>query len=266
MPRSRDLFLNETIRVQIASPVTFTALLNMSRTWSIPIIMPIASAGRPTELNTMFSVIIPTDGTAAVPIEDITAVKITVKRALVLRSIPYAWAANMTAQPCMMAVPSMLIVAPSGTVNEEISSDTPISESFDMVSGIVAFDDEDENAKNCTEVNFLKKLRGFNLVNATSSDGYTRNACMAKHNSTHPIYLAIGIKPSKPSVEKVLAIKQKIPIGANFITIRVISIMILSLYMKNLLTISVSSLNFANIMPTSTPKIMTGNISPFARA
>ena len=157
--------------VVTASPVTLTAVLNMSRIWSIPMIMPIASTGRPTELKTMFNVINPTDGTPAVPIDAITAVKITVRSAVVPRSIPYAWAANMTAQPCMMAVPSMLMVAPSGIVNEETSRETPNSVSFSMFRGIVAFDVEDENAKNITGTNFLKNLIGFSLVKTTSNDG-----------------------------------------------------------------------------------------------
>ena len=74
--------------VHIASPVTFTAVLNMSRRWSIPIMIPIASTGKPTELNTIFNVINPTEGTPAVPTEAITAVKTTVIRADVPRSIP----------------------------------------------------------------------------------------------------------------------------------------------------------------------------------
>lgn len=52
--------------------------------------IPIASIGRPTEANTIFNVINPTDGTAAVPIEAMTAVKITVRSADVPKSIPYA--------------------------------------------------------------------------------------------------------------------------------------------------------------------------------
>ena len=68
MSTSRALFLNETIMVQIASPVILTAVLNISRIWSIPKIIPIASTGNPTELNTIVKVTRPTDGTPAVPI------------------------------------------------------------------------------------------------------------------------------------------------------------------------------------------------------
>lgn len=166
-----DLFLNETIIVQIASPVTFTAVLIMSKIRSIPIIIPIASIGKPTELNTMVSVTSPTDGTPAVPIEAITAVKITVINAESPKSIPKAWAVNMTAQPCIIEVPSMLIVAPNGIVNEDTSRETPSSDNFSKFKGIVAFEVDDENAKNITETNFLKNIIGFNLVNIISNAG-----------------------------------------------------------------------------------------------
>ena len=91
---SMALFLNETIIEQIASPVTLTAVLNMSIIWSIPKIIPIASIGNPIELNTIVNVTSPTEGTPAVPIDAITAVKITVNNAEVPKSTPYAWAAR----------------------------------------------------------------------------------------------------------------------------------------------------------------------------
>ena len=119
------------------------------------------------------------------------------------------------------------MVAPSGMVNDETSRETPSSESFSRFNGIVAFDVEEENAKNITEINFLKNLIGFSLVKITSSEGYTTNACIARPKRTQPIYLANGSNPLKPSEAKVFAIRQNIPIGANFITIRVISIMML---------------------------------------
>ena len=171
MSMSIALFLNETIIVQIASPVTLTAVLNMSMIWSIPKSMAIASTGNPTELNTIFKVMIPTEGTPAVPIEAITAVKITVIRAEIPKSIPYACAANITAHPCMIAVPSMFIVAPNGIVNEDISLDTPISDNFSKFNGIVAFDVEDENAKIITDMNLLKNGIGFSLVKIVIKDG-----------------------------------------------------------------------------------------------
>ena len=59
------------------------------------------------------------------------------------------WAANMTAAPCINAVPSMLIVAPNGIVNDgtsEVKHQVLIT--FQEVKGMVAFDEDDENAKN----------------------------------------------------------------------------------------------------------------------
>ena len=76
----------------------------------------------------------------------------------------------MTATPCMIAVPSILIVAPSGMVNDDTSLETPISVSFSKLIGIVAVEVEG-NAKIMTGRNFLKNVIGFNLVKATSSAG-----------------------------------------------------------------------------------------------
>ena len=72
------MFWFATIVVQTASPVILTAVLVISRILSIPIIRAIPSTGRPTELNTIVSVIRPTLGIPAVPIEASVAVPITV--------------------------------------------------------------------------------------------------------------------------------------------------------------------------------------------
>ena len=71
-----------------------------------------------------------------------------------------------------------------------------------MFNGIVAFDVEDENAKNITENNLLKNLIGFNLVKIISSDGYTKNACIARPKRTHPIYLVMEINRQIPMMRK----------------------------------------------------------------
>ena len=86
------------------------------------------------------------DGIPAALIEAITAVIITVIRADVPKSNPQACVANIMAQPCIMAFPSMLIVAPNGIENDDTSLETPSSDNFSNVNGIVAFDDVDENA------------------------------------------------------------------------------------------------------------------------
>lgn len=190
-------------------------------------INPIASTGKPIELNTMLSVIRPTDGTPAVPIDATTAVKITVMNADNPKSIPYAWDANITAHPCIIAVPSMLMVAPRGIVNDEISFETPISDNFSIFNGIVAFDVDDENAKNMTEKNFLKNTTGFSLVIINISVGYTMNACIPNAIITQTTYFVSGIMASKPNPPNVLAIKQNTPIGAKYIIIEVMFIITL---------------------------------------
>ena len=71
-------FWQATMVVQTASPVILTAVLAISRIRSIPMIIPIASTGSPTELNTIVSVTRPTLGIPAVPIDASVAVPITV--------------------------------------------------------------------------------------------------------------------------------------------------------------------------------------------
>ena len=65
----------------------------------------------------------------------------------------------------------MLMVAPSGIVNDETSLETPSSESFSKFRGIVAFDVEDENANSITDRNLLKNGIGFYRVRITINDG-----------------------------------------------------------------------------------------------
>ena len=76
--------------VHTASPVILTAVLIISRILSIPIIRAIPSVGSPTELSTIARVIRPTLGTPAVPIDARVAVRTTVARLPIVRSIPYA--------------------------------------------------------------------------------------------------------------------------------------------------------------------------------
>ena len=71
-------FWQATMVVQTASPVILTAVLAISRIRSIPMIIPIASTGRPTELNTIVKVTSQTLGIPAVPMEASVAVPITV--------------------------------------------------------------------------------------------------------------------------------------------------------------------------------------------
>tara|TARA_Y100000739_G_C20296962_1_gene323650 strand:- start:58 stop:276 length:219 start_codon:yes stop_codon:yes gene_type:complete len=65
----------------------------------------------------------------------------------------------------MIAVPSILIVAPTGTTNEETSFLTPRSSVTVLrVTGIVAALDEVEKANKATFLIFLKKVIGFRFA------------------------------------------------------------------------------------------------------
>src|SRR5690606_25626391 len=86
---------------------------------------PMPSGGKPPLLNTMASIIKPTPGTPAVPILAKTAVSTTVTISIADKSMPYAWAMNIVATPCIIAVPSMLIVAPRGCTKELTDFGTP---------------------------------------------------------------------------------------------------------------------------------------------
>ena len=65
-----------------------------------------------------------------------------------------------------MAVPSILIVAPSGTVKDPIEELTPILFfTVSYVIGIVALLEEVIKAKTASDLTFMKNLRGFNRAN-----------------------------------------------------------------------------------------------------
>ena len=98
------------------------------------------------------------------------AVAITVNIPENVRLMPYAWAINTTATPCMIDVPSILMVAPRGMVKDEICFDTPTFLcSVSMDSGMVVLDVDVENANIMTGKNFLINLAGFSLVNKNSN-------------------------------------------------------------------------------------------------
>ena len=126
------------------------------------------AAGKPTDSKTIASMMVPTPGTPAVPIAAVTAVMTTVMSALVDRSMPKACATNTTATPCMMAVPLMLMVAPSGMVKDATFSSTPhLRSSVSRLSGMVAFDELVEKAKSMTGSILRKNQKGFRRVNRT---------------------------------------------------------------------------------------------------
>ena len=128
------------------------------------------SVGSPTEVNTMASMISPTDGIPAVPMDAIIAVAITVRSWAGVSSMPYTCAMKITATPCIIEVPSILIVAPSGIVKDEIFLETPIFlSSVSMESGMVALDVAVVNANIITGENLFKKRSGLSRVKTNSS-------------------------------------------------------------------------------------------------
>ncbi len=120
----------------------------------------------------------PTPGTPAVPIDAKTAIPITVIYPASPSSTPYTLARNTVATPCMIAVPSMLIVAPNGTVNEATELSTPTRCVTDRnVTGIVAFEDAVENAKICAGRIFCMNTMGLRPVNSFSRIIKVTNKC-----------------------------------------------------------------------------------------
>ena len=129
----------------------------------------------------MVSMMVPTPGTPAVPIEAAVAVTTTVISWDIVRSMPKAWAAKTTATPCMIAVPFMLMVAPRGMVNDEILGSTPTRLlSVSMLSGMVALEELVENAKTMTGQNFLRKCSGLRRVNTKRMSMKTTSSIKSK--------------------------------------------------------------------------------------
>ena len=76
----------------------------------------------------------------------------------------------MVAKPCMIAVPSILIVAPTGTTKDETSFFTPKSSvTVFNVTGIVAADEDVEKANRATFLIFLKNISGFKFAKSLSN-------------------------------------------------------------------------------------------------
>ena len=74
----------------------------------------------------------------------------------------------------MIAVPSILMVAPKGTVKDEILLETPsLSFKVSIDKGMHALELEVENANSITGKYFLIKIIGFNLVKPNNKSTYT---------------------------------------------------------------------------------------------
>ena len=177
--------------------------------------------------------------------------------------IPNACAVNTTATPCIIDVPSMLMVAPSGIVKDEIFFETPIfSASVSIFIGMVAFEVEVENANAITGKKFLMKINGLSPENIFSNPRYTTKHCTASASRTQNIYFNNGMNTSKPISANVFAIRQNTPIGASFMTAIVISIIISLNCPKKFFTMSTWSPMFARITPRINANTMICSIFP----
>ena len=227
----------------------------------------IPSSGRPTELNTIESVMRPTEGTPAVPIEASVAVAITVAYSTGPSGTPNNCAVNTTATPCMIDVPSILMVAPKGMVNEEMRRSTPIlRSSVSILRGMVAFEVAVENANAITGKNFFRNMMGLTRASSHSMIMYTTRHCTASASSTPSMYFTMGTNASKPTFANVRESRQNTPIGATYMTIEVIFIMMSLNCSKKRCTVSTLRPMMEMIMPTNSAKKMTASISPEANA
>ena len=155
-----------------ASPVTLVAVRHMSRMRSTPKISAMPAGGTPIASSTMTSITMPALGTAAVPMDASSAVKTMVACAPRSSGMPSVCAMKTAATDMYTAVPSMLMVAPSGSANEATSSETPRScSAVSMVTGRVAALDEVEKATSCAGATPRRKRSGVTGVRNCSSAG-----------------------------------------------------------------------------------------------
>ena len=130
--------------------------------------MPMASAGRPTWVNTMASVTIDALGTPTLPTVDSVAMSTMVARVPRVSSIPKAWAMNTVATACVMAEPSILTVAPRGSVKELTRGSTPQRLMSSSATGSVALLLAVENAMVMAREKLRMKCRGLQRAANTS--------------------------------------------------------------------------------------------------
>ena len=123
----------------------------------------------------------------------------TSKNCLKLRSMPAAFAMNTVATPCMIAVPSMLMVAPSGIVKEATELLTPwCFSTVSIVTGSVAFELAVLKAIIAAGRMFSKNLNGLKRARAVSNSEYTPKQWRAKITTMTTKYcnrFKIGLMP-----------------------------------------------------------------------
>ena len=199
------------------SPSTLIEVLIISKILSIPATNAIPSTGIPTPCSTIASMIIPAPGTPAVPTDASTVVKTMVSCCPKLISSPYTFAINSAQTPWYIAVPSMFMVAPSGSTKDAIGFDTPSS--FSHVSseiGNVPADDDVVNATAHGENAFLKKMPTGSFASNAMDDPYTKNACKKHPRYTIPTTFISGSSTCGPFAATTGTISPNTPYGASF--------------------------------------------------
>ena len=126
---------------------------------------------------------------------------------------------NRVATTCMIAVPFMLMVIPSGSTKEAIFSSTPSSSVVVFtLSGRAAALEEVENPNTATRKIFFANFTGFCFVVAATKIGYPTKRNKRSRITVTTTYARAGFKWLIPYVANVLARRTKIANGPNFVT------------------------------------------------
>ena len=119
---------------------------------------------KPTPERMVNKITAPAPGAAGVPMEAINARTMIINNWKIVTSYPPQPAINRVATTCMIAVPSMLMVIPSGRTKDAICLSTPSSVVVvSKLKGRVAALEEVEKPKTITLKIFLMKIYGFSL-------------------------------------------------------------------------------------------------------
>ena len=124
----------------------------------------------------------------------------------------------MTEIPCIIAVPSILMVDPSGRVNELTLLETPNDSSeCSSAKGRAALEEAVDRQILKIGENFFRNTLGRSFPINKSIPIYTIIKCKPNARTTFKTYLISGISAEKPKFAKVVDNNAKTPYGANFI-------------------------------------------------
>ena len=151
-----------TIIETVASPVTFTTVLHISKGRSTAKISANPVSGIPACASTMTNMTIPAPGTVAEPIEAKVAVTIIPNWVPNERSIPNACAINTARNGLVQTGAVHIDGSPNGQYKTGYFFLTPrCSSTCSMVTGRVAALELVENANNCAGAIPLRKMKGL---------------------------------------------------------------------------------------------------------